>query len=280
MASSPVGLEGLAPAVKDHAPGIDEATAVDLQPAGLGIVGPEPSAIEPARAVEGLDMAAYVISLKHVEEATGSPAQPVQGVMSILGSKPGEEHLPLICLAVSIAIMKVEKLFPVGDIGPSIPIREYSTRDDKLIIVDRGFVRPPVLIRVLENKNAVTGILIHIQLGVGFATGDPEPAFSVEGDLSGLGEERVGSPEVHFESFRDLERGFFQFRVGWRDLLQAPLGTDWKTGSREEPGDEVAYGFHRRASNCSRMCFSCFVTKGSNCSGSPWAVTCSCFRSP
>ena len=101
LPSGSIGLEGLSPPVKDYTPGVDETTAVDLQPAGLCIVGPERPTVEASLSIECLHMTAVVVALQHVEEPAGPPAQAVQGVVGILASRIKEKyHRPVIAFAM------------------------------------------------------------------------------------------------------------------------------------------------------------------------------------
>ena len=280
LATCSIGLKRLPPAVEYHSPRIDQSPAVDLKAPGAGVVGPEPPPVEPAGAVERFYVGADVVALQHVEEPAGPPAQAVQGVVGILGSESGKKDLPVIGPAIPVTIVEMKEFLSVSDIGASVSVGQDSSRDDELVVVDGRLVGRPIAVRVLEDQDPVAGILVHVQLRIGLAAGDPESPLAVEGDLGGLGQQGISGPEVYLKSIGHLEGRLLDLRVRWRNIPQVALGEGGQAQAAESQRNEEDARVHLSAFSCSRIRSSCPDTKGSNFSGSVWAVACSFFRSP
>ena len=201
-------------------------------------------------------------------------------MVGVLGPKPGKEHFPVIGPAVPVSVAEMKEFFPVGDIGTPASIGQDPSRDDELIVIDGGLVCRTVSVRVLQDQDPVAGILVHVQLRIGLTAGDPEPSLAVEGDLGGLRQQGVSSPQVDLEALGDLEGGLLDLRVGRGNVPQVTLGLGRERQEGQCNWEENEGVLHLRVSSCSRIRSSCAVTKGSNFAGSVWATACSFLRSP
>ncbi len=76
-----------------------------------------------------------------------------------------------------------------------------------------------------------------LDLRIGFAAGDPEPAGGVEVHLDRLGQQRIGGEEVDLEAVGDLKRLALDLRIGIGHLGVA-LGTEGRHADEENSDSE------------------------------------------
>jgi hypothetical protein len=130
----------------------------------------------------------------------------------------------------------VDQLRAVGDVRPAVA-RLDAGGDQEAVGEHGGLVGLAVAGGVFEDDDLVVGLLAGLDLRVGLARGDPEPALRVEVHLDRLGQQRVGGEEVHLEPFGEDERLAFQFRVGVRHL-----GVALGEGGGGNEGEQAGWG--------------------------------------
>ena len=79
-------------------------------------------------------MGSNVVALQHVEQTVRPPAQPVQGVVGVFCTKPGEQDFLAIGFAIAIGVRQMNQLLGMGNIGAADAIREDSARNNQLVI--------------------------------------------------------------------------------------------------------------------------------------------------
>ena len=77
----------------------------------------------------------------------------------------------------------MNELFSVSDVGATGSVRKHASGNDELVVVDTRLVSLPVGVRILENENSITGLLIDVELGISLAARHPEASLPVEIDL-------------------------------------------------------------------------------------------------
>ena len=150
----------------------------------------------------------------------------MQRVMRVFCSESAEQDFLSVSPSISIGIVQVKQFIRMGHIGPAFSVGQNASGNDQLIIENGRLVCHSVPVRIIEYDNLIAGLLIDIQLRVDAASRDPESTFVIETDLSGLRDQRCGSEEIDFKSFRDREGRQFGFQIGFRHFLQISLSLD------------------------------------------------------
>ena len=205
----------LAPMVEDPAPRIlrlvrGTVEAIKFEQAWTQ--PPQPGLFERGEAPRRLNVRVDVQALAHEQLAAVTPHEGVDVLMIVAGAEPTQHHAPLVRLAVTIVVLEEQQFGAVTDIR-SIA-RDFEAGGNHQPIGEHGrLVGTPVVIRVLQNKHLVVGLLARFDERINRAADNPQTAPRVEADLNRL-HHAVGlaGKKIHLETGSKLEGGEFVCR--------------------------------------------------------------------
>ena len=167
-------------------------------------------------------MRADVVALQHVKETVGPPGEPMQLVVRVLCSESRKDHPARIGLAIPIAVLQVEELASLGDVYASVT-RCHAGRYMEAFGEHSPPVGSTVSVTVLQNQDLVGRRPFRLDLGIEFATRDPQAPLRIEVYLHRFKDGRIAGEEADAKSLVDPELCQFSLDIGRRHRLEVSL---------------------------------------------------------
>ena len=118
-------------------------------------------------------------------------------------------HARLVGLQVPVGITHVQHFGAVRHIHAAVADRD-TRRDEQVVREDRRFVGYAVVVRVLQNRDRIAGILPRRNVRIDGAADNPQAAVVVPSHVDRLGDHRVSGEKIDFEAVGHME-GFHFF---------------------------------------------------------------------
>src|SRR5262245_53562895 len=127
----------------------------------------------------------------------------------------------------------MDQVGAVGDVDAAVAGLQ-SSRNEQSVGEDGDLVGLAGALAVFEDDDLVVGLLAGLDLRVGLAARQPEPAGGVPVHLDRLVQERIGGEEVDLKAVGDLERLAFDLGIGVGDLGVALGGERYQRGQEKQ----------------------------------------------
>jgi hypothetical protein len=163
------------------------------------------------------------------------PSEGVQQVVRVFGAKAREHDPPLVGLPIAIQVAEMEELGAIGHVGPVRVVGNNAGGNQQPLREDGRLVGPPIEIGIFQDEDFVAGLLARKDVRIDFAGGNPQPALGIEVHLDRFGQERLGRPEVDFQTLSQAERLALQLRIGVGNGFQVALRQGGRHDGRDQP---------------------------------------------